>query len=44
MDAAEFYTGIVPEVYSALRGTHFSSDRDRTFIQEHGLPALELGC
>ncbi|HJB62464.1 MAG TPA: class I SAM-dependent methyltransferase [Candidatus Microbacterium pullistercoris] len=44
MDAAEFYTGIVPEVYSALRGTRFSSDRYRTFIQEHGLPALELGC
>lgn len=44
MDAAEFYTGIVPEVYSALRGTHFGFGRYRTFVQEHGLPALELGC
>lgn len=44
MEAADFYTGIVPAVYSALRGTHFGSDRYREFIQEHGQPALELGC
>lgn len=44
MEAADFYTGIVPEVYSALRGTHFSSHRYRAFVQEHGQPALELGC
>jgi hypothetical protein len=41
---AEFYTGIVPEVYGALRGTHFGTDRYRTFIEDEGSPALELGC
>ena len=44
MDAADFYTGIVPEVYGALRSTRFSSDRYRAFIEQHGQPALELGC
>lgn len=44
MEAADFYTGIVPEVYSALRTTHFSSDRYLSFVQMHGEPALELGC
>jgi SAM-dependent methyltransferase len=44
MEAADFYTGIVPEVYSALRTTHFSSDRYLSFVQMHGVPALELGC
>jgi ubiquinone/menaquinone biosynthesis C-methylase UbiE len=44
MEAAEFYTGIVPDVYRALRASHFSADRYRAFIEEHGQPALELGC
>lgn len=44
MDAADFYTGIVAEVYGALRGTHFKADRYRSFVHEHGTPALELGC
>jgi SAM-dependent methyltransferase len=41
---ADFYTGIVPTVYAALRGTHFGTDRYRDFINEVGSPALELGC
>src|SRR5699024_10904168 len=44
MQASEFYTGIVAEVYGVLRGTHFDAGRYRSFIQEHGTPALELGC
>jgi hypothetical protein len=44
MHSAEFYTGIIPEVYAALRGTHFRTDRYRTFIEDEGSPALELGC
>jgi ubiquinone/menaquinone biosynthesis C-methylase UbiE len=44
MHPSEFYTGIVPEVYAALRGTHFGTDRYRAFIEHEGSPALELGC
>lgn len=44
MDPADFYTGIVAEVYGALRGTHYPADRYRAFLDEHGTPALELGC
>lgn len=44
MHPAEFYTGIVPEVYAVLRGTHFGTDRYRAFIEYGGSPALELGC
>lgn len=44
MQPADFYTGIVAEVYGALRGTHFGVDRYRSFLEEHGTPALELGC
>lgn len=44
MHPADFYTGIVAEVYGALRATHFSTDRYRSFVAEHGTPALELGC
>ena len=44
MHPADFYTGIVAEVYAMVRGTHFGADRYRSFIEEHGAPALELGC
>lgn len=40
---ADFYTGIVPTVYTALRSTHFGTDRYRAFVDEMGSPALELG-
>lgn len=44
MEAAEFYTGIVAEVYAALRSTHFDAGPYETFVRTHGQPALELGC
>ena len=44
MDAADFYTGLVCQAYSALRATHFSTGPYRAFIDEHGQPGLELGC
>lgn len=42
--AAEFYTGIVSEVYGALRGTTFEAGRYLDFVRRVGEPALELGC
>lgn len=44
MSAANFYTGIVPDVFSALRGTVFDADPYLSFVREAGQPALELGC
>lgn len=44
MSAAEFYTGIVPDVYAALRSTTFSSGRYVDFVRTAGQPALDLGC
>lgn len=44
MDAADFYTGIVPDVYSVLRGSRFDAGHYRAFILRHGTPVLELGC
>ena len=44
MSAADFYTGIVPDVYAALRGTTFDASPYLDFVREHGEPALELGC
>lgn len=42
--SADFYTGIVPEVYSALRSTTFDAGRHLAFVRRVGEPALELGC
>lgn len=42
--AAEFYTGIVADVYGALRGTTFEAGRYLEFVRRVGEPALELGC
>lgn len=44
MSAEDFYTGIVPDVYTALRGTTFEVGRYLEFVSEAGQPALELGC
>lgn len=44
MCAADFYTGIVPDVYAALRATTFGADRYLAFVHQSGQPALELGC
>ncbi|WP_353650556.1 class I SAM-dependent methyltransferase [Nakamurella sp. A5-74] len=42
--AADFYTGIVAEVYDALRSTSFGAERYLDFVRRVGEPALELGC
>ncbi|MDC0770730.1 class I SAM-dependent methyltransferase [Streptomyces sp. HD] len=44
MDPADFYTGIVAELYGPLKS--FSQDPEpyAAFIQQTGMPALELGC
>lgn len=44
MSAAEFYTGIVADVYGLLRGTHFDAEPYLAFVRSEGEPALELGC
>lgn len=43
-EPADFYTGIVAELYSPLKSTSFPSDTYAAFVDEHGQPALELGC
>jgi SAM-dependent methyltransferase len=44
VDPADFYTGIVAELYGPLKS--FSQDPEpyAAFIQQSGMPALELGC
>lgn len=44
MSAADVYTGIVPDVYTALRATVFNTDRYLEFVRDVGQPALGLGC
>jgi len=43
-DPADFYVGIVVDVYAALRGSVPDPDRYHAFIARSGEPALELGC
>ncbi len=44
-DPALFYTGIVAQLYGALRGTGpFDPTPYARFIERSGQPALELGC
>ncbi|MGW1997511.1 class I SAM-dependent methyltransferase [Embleya sp. NPDC001921] len=44
MDPADFYTGIVAELYGPLKS--FSQDPEpyAAFVRQAGVPALELGC
>ena len=44
MSAADFYTGIIPDVYTALRSTTFDAARYIEFVRHAGEPVLELGC
>lgn len=44
VDAADFYTGIVAELYEPLKSTTQSPDPYAAFITTAGEPALELGC
>lgn len=41
---ADFYTGLVADLYAPLKGSAQTADRYATFIRDHGEPALELGC
>ncbi|MGQ7787658.1 class I SAM-dependent methyltransferase [Nesterenkonia sp. K-15-9-6] len=44
MHAADFYTGLVAEMYAPLKGESFDAGPYAEFIRVHGQPALELGC
>ncbi len=44
VDPADFYTGIVAELYGPLKLFRESADEYATFIESSGEPALELGC
>lgn len=41
---ADFYTGLVAELYRHLRSETFDPEPYATFIERSGEPALELGC
>ncbi|MFJ8715387.1 class I SAM-dependent methyltransferase [Streptomyces violaceus] len=44
MDPADFYTGIVAELYGPLKSHSQDPEPYADFIQQAGMPALELGC
>lgn len=44
MEPADFYTGIVAELYEPLKSTNQDPAPYAEFIEESGQPALELGC
>jgi SAM-dependent methyltransferase len=43
-DPADFYTGLVADLYRPLRGGAPDAASIAKFINRHGEPALELGC
>ncbi|MFM9444487.1 class I SAM-dependent methyltransferase [Streptomyces acidiscabies] len=44
MGPADFYTGIVADLYAPLKAHSQDPDRYDTFVRQAGTPALELGC
>ena len=44
MDAADFYTGLVAELYEPLRGSVPEPGAYIDLVRRFGEPALELGC
>ncbi|MEU7900194.1 class I SAM-dependent methyltransferase [Nonomuraea sp. NPDC049152] len=44
MDHADFYTGIVAELYGPLKSVAQDPEPYAAFVEEAGSPALELGC
>lgn len=44
MEPADFYTGLVSELYGQLRSSAPDAEPYRRFIARAGEPALELGC
>lgn len=43
-DPADFYTGLVADLYTPLKGSHTDPQTYIDFVKRHGEPALELGC
>jgi SAM-dependent methyltransferase len=44
VDPADFYTGIVAELYGPLKSSSQDPEPYAAFVRRAGLPALELGC
>ena len=44
MEPADFYTGMVAELYGPLKSTSNEPEPYAHFIRQSGEPALELGC
>ena len=44
MQPADFYTGLVADLYSPLKGASYDPEPYAAFVRERGEPALELGC
>ncbi|WP_329270939.1 class I SAM-dependent methyltransferase [Streptomyces sp. NBC_01451] len=44
MDPADFYTGIVADLYGPLKSSSQDPEPYADFIRQAGTPALELGC
>ncbi|MEZ7005188.1 class I SAM-dependent methyltransferase [Streptomyces sp. AD55] len=44
MKPADFYTGMVADLYRPLKGSSESPDPYAEFVERYGGPALELGC
>lgn len=44
MDPADFYTGIVAELYGPLKSVTQDPEPYAAFVERAGTPALELGC
>lgn len=43
-DPADFYTGLVADLYAPLRSSTSDASGYETFVRRYGEPALELGC
>jgi SAM-dependent methyltransferase len=43
-DPADFYTGLVADLYEPLRGSTADASGYVAFVRRYGEPALELGC
>ncbi|MFF0867113.1 class I SAM-dependent methyltransferase [Nonomuraea sp. NPDC003560] len=44
MDPADFYTGLVAELYGPLKSVSQDPEPYAAFVERTGVPALELGC
>jgi SAM-dependent methyltransferase len=43
-EPADFYTGLVADLYAPLRGSKPDPEQSDAFVRRYGEPALELGC